>query len=236
VHVRKAFAYCFDWDTYITDIQQGEGVQASNVMLKGEVGDEPDGAHYSYDPKKCEEEFKASTWKSADGKSLWDTGFRMTIGYNSGNQTRQSIAQIFQNTISSVNPKFKVEAQGFEFANYLDVYQNKKLPMFILGWIEDIPDPHNWTSTYTVGPFGGKQGLPADLKAQFQDLVTKGVHESDPAKRAAIYKEFNKLFFDQVPTILGAQAGQRYYFQRWVNGYYTNPLYSLFYYYPISKN
>jgi peptide/nickel transport system substrate-binding protein len=236
IHVRKAFAYCFDWDTYIKDVQQNEGTQATDVMLHGEIGDEADGAHYSYDPAKCADEFKASTWKSADGKSLWDVGFRLTIGYNTGNTARQTVAQIFQNDISQVNPKFKVEAQGLEWSNYLSAYQGKKLPFFIIGWQEDIPDPHNWTFTYTAGSFGGKQGMPQDLKDAFAPIVTKGVHETDPVKRAAIYKEFNKLYYDNVPAVLLSQMGQRFYFQRWVNGYYTNPLTSLFYYYSLSKS
>ena len=182
IHVRKAFAYCFDWDTYIKDVQMGEGVQANDVMLSGAIGDEPNGAHYSYDAAKCADEFKASTWKSADGKSLWDTGFRLTIGYNTGNTSRQSVAQIFQNDISQVNPKFKVEAQSLEWSNYLTAYQTKKLPFFIIGWIEDIPDPHNWTFTFTAGAFGGKQGMPQELKDQFAPIVG---HRSRPIRIAS---------------------------------------------------
>jgi peptide/nickel transport system substrate-binding protein len=236
VHVRRAFAYCFDWDTYITDVQQGEGTQATNVMLRGEIGDDPMGAKYSYDPIKCEEEFKASTLTSEDGQSLWDTGFRMTITYNSGNQMRQSITQIWQSNIAEVNPKFVIETSAIEWSDYLDAVFSSKMPMFVIAWGEDIPDPHNWTFTYTLGAYGHFQRFPQDLIDQFEPLVMDGVHESDPVKRAAIYKDFNQLFYEQVPTILLSQMGQRYYFQRWVNGYFTNPLYSLFYYYTLSKN
>jgi peptide/nickel transport system substrate-binding protein len=205
-------------------------------MLLGEIGDEANGAHYSYDPAKCESEFKASTWKSEDGKSLWETGFRLTVGYNAGNTARQSVAQIFRDNISAVNPLFKVESQSLEWPNYLEAYQGKKLPFFIIAWGEDIPDPHNWTFTYTAGAFGGKQSLPQELQDQFKPLVQKGAAESDPVKRAAIYKEFNKLYYENVPAVLLAQAGTRFYFQRWVNGYYTHALYSYLYYYVLSKN
>jgi peptide/nickel transport system substrate-binding protein len=236
IHVRKAFAYCFDWEIYIRDVAQNEGVQANNVMLIGEIGDEPNGTHYSYDKAKCTEEFKASTWKSDDGKSLWDVGFRLIVGYNAGNTARQSVAQIFRDNISDVNPLFKVESQSLEWPNYLTAYQSKKLPFFIIGWIEDIPDPHNWTFTYTAGAWGSKQVLPKELKDQFRPLVEKGATEIDPAKRAAIYKEFNKLYYDNVPSVILAQIGARRYMQRWVNGYFTNSLYSYNYYYVLSKS
>ncbi|MBN1439662.1 MAG: ABC transporter substrate-binding protein [Anaerolineales bacterium] len=236
IHIRKAFNYCFDWDIYIRDVAQGEGVQANNVMLLGELGDDPDGDHYTYDPAMCEAEFKASTWKSEDGKSLWDTGFRLIVGYNAGNTSRQAVAQIFRDNISAVNPKFKVESQSLEWPNYLEAYQTKKLPFFIIGWIEDIPDPHNWTFTYTAGAFGGKQGLPQELLDQFRPLVEQGATETDPAKRTAIYKDFNKLYFENAPAVILAQTGARRYMQRWVNGYYTNSLYSYNYYYVLWKS
>ncbi len=235
VHIRKAFAYCFDYETYIKDVQQGEGFQAYNVMLKGQIGDDPNGPHYTYDADKCAEEFKASTWKSADGKSLWDTGFRMTIAYNTGNTSRQTVAEIFQNSISAINENFVIETTGLPWAAYLKAYQAGKLPMFVIGWIEDIPDPHNWTFTYTLGAYGSKQGLPTELKNQFRPIVQQGAGETDPQKRAETYKQFNQLFYDQVPTVLLSQAYTRHYEQRWVKGYYSNPIYSNFYYYALSK-
>ncbi|HEY3431782.1 MAG TPA: ABC transporter substrate-binding protein, partial [Rhodocyclaceae bacterium] len=72
VHVRKAFAYCFDWDTFIKDVMQGQGRQTLTLMLPGEPGYDANATHYTYDTEKCKSEFQASTWKAADGKSLWD--------------------------------------------------------------------------------------------------------------------------------------------------------------------
>jgi hypothetical protein len=35
--------------------------------------------------------------------------------------------------------------------------------------------------------------LPAELKAQFAEIINRAVAEPDPAKRAAFYAEFNQL-------------------------------------------
>ncbi len=169
VNVRKAFAYCFDWDTYIRDVEQGEGTQATDVMLHGEIGDDPNGAHYSYDPAKCADAFKASTWKSADGKSLWDTGFRLTIGYNTGNTARQTVAQIFQ-TDSPGQPEVRRSKPGPGMVELPDrPTRPKRCRSSSLAGVEDIPDPHNWVFTYSLGAFGGKQGMPQ--VAQGSDLT-----------------------------------------------------------------
>ena len=43
VHIRKAFAYCFDWDTVINDVYKGEAVQSKVLSLPGMPGYDPDG-------------------------------------------------------------------------------------------------------------------------------------------------------------------------------------------------
>ena len=58
VHIRKAFAYCFDWETVINDVYQGEAVQSLVLSLTGMPGFDPNAPHYTFDLAKCEEEFK----------------------------------------------------------------------------------------------------------------------------------------------------------------------------------
>jgi len=235
IHIRRAFAYCFDWERYIREVQQGEGVQSINVMLPGELGYEPDGAHYSNNPEQCEAEFKASVWKSETGQSLWEAGFRLVIPFNTGSTQRQSVARIFQEGIAAVNPKFIIEIADIPGETIYNDSMESKLPVMLNGWIEDIPDPYNWTAPYSIGFFGGTQQFPPELTEQFKDILNRAIAESNPSKRAAIYKEFNQLFYEEVPTLLLAVQQGRVYQQRWIHGYYYNPIFAGLYLYPISK-
>jgi len=90
-HVRKAFAYAFDWETYARDLYNTEAVQSFELPLAGMPGFDPNAPHYVFDLAKSEEEFKASTLTSPDGKSLWDIGFRLQMLYNQGNTVRQTL-------------------------------------------------------------------------------------------------------------------------------------------------
>jgi peptide/nickel transport system substrate-binding protein len=72
LHVRKAFSYCFDYDTYIAEGQNGEGTRNTSVIITNMLGYNPDQEMYQYDPDKCAQEL-AEAW---DGK-LPDTGFRI---------------------------------------------------------------------------------------------------------------------------------------------------------------
>jgi peptide/nickel transport system substrate-binding protein len=242
VHIRKAFNYCFDWDTYIADVMVGEGVQTLVVPVAGMPGYDANAPHYSYDPAKCEEEFKAAD-VDKDGVAagddpegdVWTTGFRFAATYNQGNTARQSVAEILAADLATVNENFLVEVLGLPWPAFLQSQRDLSLPIFISGWLEDIHDPHNWYQPYLIGTYARRQSLPEDMRAQYQDLLNQGVSEVDPAARSAIYAQVNQLQYDNPSLILLATATARRYEQRWVNGFYYNPIYSGLYFYSFTK-
>ena len=238
INVRKGFAYCFDWDTFINDVYKGEASQSFQLPLPGMPGFFADTPHYSFDLTKCADAFKASTLKAADGKSLWDTGFRVQMLFNQGNPTRQTLAEILAGNLSQVNPKFKVEELGLPWAAYLAAQRAHLIPIMTAGWQEDIHDPHNWYQPYTAtsGAYSGRAGLPADLTKQFDTILTQGVSETDPAKRGDIYKAANQLYYDQVVGVPLVLATQHSFRQRWIGGEVLNPLFPGFHYYEMFKN
>lgn len=226
IHVRRAMAYCFDYDAYLEDALNGEGVRNNGPIILDMLGYNPDGPMYEYDPDKCAEEL-AQAW---DGQ-LPDTGFRFQIAFNTGNVTRQTVAAIFQSNLRAINPKYQVDIIGLPWPTLLSSFRARQLPVAVSGWIEDIHDPHNWVQPYGVGTFAGRQNLPADLKAQFQELINAGVAASDPAERERIYFEFGQLYYDQLPTVILAQSAGVRYEQRWVKGwYYNSALFDNYYY------
>jgi peptide/nickel transport system substrate-binding protein len=212
-------------------------------MLPGMIGYQEDSPIYTYDPAKCTELLKASMWKKtgdtyapdpAGDISLWDSGFRFTATYNTGNTQRQTIGQILQAELGAINENFIVEVTGLPWPTFLKNQRAKKLPIFISGWQEDIHDPHNWVVPFTIGTYGGRQSLPAEIKDQFKEIINRGVAETDPAKRAAIYAEFNALYYDTASSIPMFVALGRRYQQRWVQGWYYNNIYPGVYFYPMS--
>jgi peptide/nickel transport system substrate-binding protein len=242
VHIRRAFAYCFDWDVYISDVFDGEAIQQPVLARQGMPGYEADAPVYTYDPAQCEAEFKMADLDK-DGipagddpeGDVWTTGFRLQALYNQGNTSRQVISEILASNIAGVNDLFTIETVGLPWPTFLRTIRAKEAPYFTSGWLEDIHDPHNWYQPYMLGTYASRQNLPADLKAQFSDILNRGVGATDPAERQTIYEEANALYYDQVPTILLATATSHGYDQRWVKGRVLNPIFSGDYYYPMYK-
>jgi peptide/nickel transport system substrate-binding protein len=208
------------------------------------LGYDENAPFYDYDPEKCKAEFEASTWKAtetgfvpdpAGDIKLMDIGFRFTAAYNTGNTARQTIAQILQSELNAINEKFVVEVTGLPWATFLSNQRAKKLPVFIVGWQSDIFDPHNWAQPYTTGTYGGRQNLPEDVMAKFEDINTRGVSAVDPVERTKIYGEFNQLFYETCPGILLFAAGGHHYEPRYASGWYNNPMYADNWFYALGK-
>lgn len=242
IHVRKAFNYAFDWNTYIKQVWNGEAEQALGPIIDGELGFDPKQAHYSFDPTKAAEEFKASTLKSADGKSLWDTGFYLQFVYNTGNDQRRAAGEILKADLAKINPKFKLSVVDEPFPVFLKDQTAGRMPLFMLGWQEDYHDPQDWVGPYLVsgGTYGGTQHFPKDLQTQMDNLINQGVQTSDPQARAKIYGQLQNLAYENALDIFVVQRQGRHYEQSWVKGWYYNPTYpgapeTGSYFYALSK-
>ena len=229
VNLRKAFAYAFDYDTYIREAWFGEAEHIPGPIPKGLPGFNPDQPKYTYDLKKAEEYFK----KALNGE-VWEKGFKIVILYNTGNVQRKTAAEILKENVEKINPKFKVEVRAVEWPTYLKAMVKSQLPIFIIGWIADYPDPHNFVHPFmhSSGTFSAFQKY---SNPTVDELIEKGKTESDQSKRVEIYKELQKIYYEDVPSFIIDQPLARHYERDWVKGWYYNPIYPGIYFYALSK-
>jgi peptide/nickel transport system substrate-binding protein len=219
IHVRQAFNLCFDYDTYIADALNGDGVRNNGPIILDMLGYNPAGEMFQFNLDEC----KAEIEKAWDGK-VAEVGFRVQVAFNTGNTTRQTVGAILQSNFAAIDPKYQIEIVGLPWPTLLRSFRARQLPVAVSGWIEDIHDPHNWVQPFTVGTFAGRQNLPSDVKSQFGDLVNAGVASSDPKERELTYFALQELHHGEAIQITLAQATGVRYEQRWVQEWYYNPL------------
>jgi peptide/nickel transport system substrate-binding protein len=222
IHARKAFNYCFDFDTYIQDAWQGEAIQPKGPIIAGMLGWREDQPTYSYDPDKCVEEFQAA-W----GGQVWENGFYMQVTYNTGNEARRIAAEVIEKGVESVNDKFDIAVVNLPWPTYLEARRGGKLPIAISGWIEDYHDPANWVHPFmhpTAGAYARVQAFPEDFATQVETLIDKAAVMLDPEARRPIYEELQQMAYDEAIDIFIYQETGREYFQNWVEGWYYNPI------------
>lgn len=239
INVRKAFNYCFDWKTYISQVWNGEAIQAYGPIIQGELGYDPNQAHYTFDLTKCTDAFKASTLKSPSGASLWDTGFTMQYTYNTGNAQRKIAGDILAADLAKVNPKFKLNVVAVPFDLMLKDQVAGTMPIFMLGWLEDYHDPSDWVAPFlsSGGAYSAYLGFPTSVTSQMDSLITQAATATDQNQRASLYSQLQNIAYQNALYIFVEQPLLRQYMQNWVKGYYYNPIWgnNIHYFYAYSK-
>ncbi|MBN1230754.1 MAG: hypothetical protein JXA19_02685 [Anaerolineales bacterium] len=208
------------------------GCQTADVIEEVPADSVEDGA----DMPEADSGEEPAADEAEDGVSVWDTGFRLTLAYNEGNDVRRVVAEILRDTVSMVNPNFVIEVQALPWPNYLEASRSHQLAFGTTGWQEDYHDPHNWYQPYLVGYYAASWGIPADKQEVYNQYLDNGLNAiGDFDTRAEAYSELNQVLYDDATFVPGFMAEGRHYQQNWVEGYYFNPLYSNFYYYVLSK-
>jgi len=217
-NVRLAFAHAFDKQTYLKEINKGFGIAAETPIPAGLPYFNPNLKPITYDLKKAEEYFK-----KAFGGELWKNGFQMDLTYNTGNEVREQTMKMLAESLNTINPKFKVQARGIEWATFVNQQNKKMLPIFYIGWGADFADPHNFIYTYMY-----KTGLYSNRcsykNPEADKLIEEGLATSDPAKRKAAYYRLQDIWLEDVPGIMLHQPIRQQYFKDWVKGYYFHPM------------
>jgi peptide/nickel transport system substrate-binding protein len=228
VNVRRGVAYAFDYATAIRDCNRGKATINRGPIPNGMFGYNPNQPWFATDPARA-----AAAFREARGGQIWNSGFRFTVAFNSGNTTRQCMAQVLKANLEALNPKFRVDVRGVTWAQYLQLYRQSKLPMWIIGWAADYPDPDNFVTPFMMssGTYGSAQGY---KNAEVDKLIVDARNETDTAKRRAIYFNLMKIAFED-PITLYLQPTGFIVMRSWVRGWYNNPAFFGPYIYPMSK-
>ncbi|MEM3397664.1 MAG: ABC transporter substrate-binding protein [Nitrososphaerota archaeon] len=229
INVRKAFAYSFDWKTFIEEAWLDEAKQVPGPIPEGLPFYNPDQPTYQFDLTKAEEYFK----KAWNGE-VWEKGFYLEILYNAGNLPRKTAAEIIKENIEKLNPKFKIHIREVEWPVYLKAMVKGQLPLYIIGWLADYPDPHNFVHPFmhSAGAYAAWQKY---ANPHVDELIEKGIEETDPVKRKEIYYELQRIYFEDVPSFALVQPLGRHWERDWIQGWYYNPIHPGIYFYDLSK-
>jgi peptide/nickel transport system substrate-binding protein len=227
IHVRKGFAYAFDYNRFLQEAYLGEAWQPATAIIPGLPYYDPTVKGYYYNLTKAAQEFQQVP-------GLWDTGFTMVVLYNTGNLPRERAAHIIEENIESLNPKFHIEVSSVDWKPYLRACLYHQTPLFIIGWLADYPDAHNFAYAfyYSHGAFGAWQLY---HNPTMDELVERGIATPEGPERAAIYKQIQLLAVADCPSVPIDQAIGRHWERDWVVGWYYNPIYPGVYAYNLWK-
>ena len=197
INVRKAFNYSFDGKKLIDQVYLGKGENRTMALPTTYLGYDPKIPTYGLNPEKA-----TALFKKAFGGQVWENGFVVNITYNTGNITRQTVAEILKSNIEKLNPKFKVNINAIAFSELLKAADASKLTVSIGSWLADYPDTDNFIRTFYHSQDGAFKGRLNYKDDQMDKLIDQANSTLDAAKRTALYKLAGRRAYDQAPFII----------------------------------
>jgi peptide/nickel transport system substrate-binding protein len=229
VHIRKGFAYVFNYTKFLAEVWLGEATQPTSPIIPGITYANATIPVYYMDIAKATTEFNAaSSDASSPAYQVMTKGFYFKMTYNTGNQPRQTTAEMIKTNIKLVNPLFNIETLGVTWSTYLGEmwwYPSSRavMPIYHIGWVADYPDAHNWVFPFmhTYGDFS----YPSSYSNSTVDaLIEEGISTPDGPARKAIYDKLQLMYYQDVPNIMIDQALGRRWERDWVQGWFYNAI------------
>ena len=261
LNVRLGFAHLFDYTSFLYAAFLNEAIAPVTPIVPGlsyydpAIGkaEEPTllklkeyGISTEASGQKAYDLELAKTYlRAAWGGALWSTGFTMDIVYNEGNLERQIAAQLIKDAFDTINAeegtKFHITISSIAWSIYKLEWKARNLPIFIVGWLADYPDAHNFAHPFmnSAGAFSKWQGTLGETQfpnAYVDDLIAKGIGTIIPAERQGNYTLLQQYYVDNAPSLTLIQPTGRHFQRDWVEGWYYNPIYPGAYAYDLWKN
>jgi len=150
-YLRLALIHCVNFTQIIEQVYLGEAEQSPVCMPAGTAYFNASKPKYNIDLDKAVEYLKKAWGGSLTNPGpVWEKGITVKITYNTGNVMRQATAEMIRYNLLRIKSEYEwpgtvnVEVKGVPWATYLDDMRYSRLPVFIVGWLADFPDPHNW--------------------------------------------------------------------------------------------
>jgi len=213
--VREAFAYALDREAWVQDVLRGLGAPTLTWIPPGFPGYDGEESRWGYDPEAAKQAIADSSYGSVENLPP----ITLTFSDTPRNRTRNEwLAAKFAEVLGVEAKLDPVEATTYT-ALTKDI--NTAPQMFILGWCADYPDPQNWLSVYwKTGAFGDRIGYAnPDLDA----LLNSADTELDPATRADLYAQGQRLLTDGAPVAFMWNNVNAYLVKPWVSGIVKTP-------------
>ena len=205
--VRQALLYAMDRQHLINDLLQGQALVASSPIEPGSWAYDPSVAQYAFDVDKANALLDAAGWKDTDGDGVRQkdqTQLAFTL-ITSDDPARVALVNEIAKEWAAVGVKATVQPVPASLL-VQNVLRPRQFDAVLYDWrnLSSDPDQYdNWDRAQVPGAgntLGQNYGGLND--SDISGTLEAARRESDPAKRAELYKQFQELFADRVPALL----------------------------------
>jgi ABC-type oligopeptide transport system substrate-binding subunit len=160
--LRLAFDYAFNATEFLDDVSFGWGFTPTTFMAAGTLDYNASKTFLRNINLALAQKYLEEAW----GGQVYSKGITVILTYNSGNVERQTIATELADTLTHYvkwgsGAKVSITTAGIPWGTYLYLGYTAELPVFVIGWIADYPDPSDWSASFmtATGTFPSWQAM-----------------------------------------------------------------------------
>lgn len=212
--VREAMRWAVNQDELVNGLVQGNGTKIQTIIPKGLLGYN-NALPYKYDPTRA---------KQLLAEAGYPNGFEFELltstGLCGGGIPCQDIAAKIQSDLAKAGVKANIKA--IANAEALKIYRAQNHQVYLGGWSPDFPDPDG--NATPLADFAAKSLAWRNVweDATSSKLANQGSLETDPSKRAALYKLLTDYALKSGPYVILYQPSIPLGFSAKVEGYVRN--------------
>lgn len=197
-NVRKAFSLAINRQSLIDNVLKGGQSPAHSFAPKGIFGNQVDNLDIAPALLDYEKGLAEAQKLLADAGYPEGEGLDAVLMHNTS-EGHAKIAQAIQDMWATAFPKANITIENQEWKVYLktllpDSPDEEKPNVYRLGWCADYPDENNWVNE--VFNSKSESNYAKYNNADFDKLVEQAEQEQDPAMRADLYAQAEKLLVD----------------------------------------
>lgn len=220
--VRQAIVAAIDYDGIIKGLMRGSAVQLPSIIPLGLVGTDP-----ALAPKR-----DLARAKQLLAEAGYPNGFSVKMVYPTyvlvGGLSAETLATKLQADLAQIGVQLRLEPR--ETVAWRADYRGGKLAITIADWTPDFPDTHGWAIPFAVKGASAAKRVYYD-NARAGSLATEAGRITDPAKRAQMYLEMQRIMLADAAFVGLIQPKVNIAVAPGVSGVVYNPVYFLDYYY-----
>jgi peptide/nickel transport system substrate-binding protein len=217
--VRQAFVESFNKTLYVDTATNGYATAKNGPIPAGLPGGDLNLTPQTFNPTHAKQLLLDAGFKASNKTTV-------ELKYNSGNTNRQRIATMLADQINSYSNETGLTVKVTEMAwpEYVAAMNQKKLPLYIVGWQADYPGTDNFLSAYlySKGYYMGLVNNPGN--ATVDSLYEQSLKETDQTKQVALYKQMIDIINNDYAYLWTTQAQNLLCYRAGLKGVVYNPM------------
>jgi oligopeptide transport system substrate-binding protein len=215
VNIRRAFCHAVDKEKIVRVILRDMLSKAEGILPPGMPGYSESLEGLDYDVQRAKELIAAS--KYGDASNLGP--ITLTVeGY--GNSIPSYLGAIIQDWRQNLG--VEVSVRQLEPEHFLYNLKQEKNQMFVMGWVADYPDPHNFLDI--LFRTGSEVNISEYSNPSLDALLDQAAVEQNDTARLAMYEQAEQLVVDDAPCLPLFHGTSYILVKPYVKGYELNPL------------